>query len=72
MTDAEQIIGIALILLLIGNSVRMLIKANRKITVAKKLKYHSGESVVVDVSGLFKLQVICHWVMAGIIALAIW
>jgi hypothetical protein len=72
MTDSEQIIGIVLIVILIANSVRMLIKANGIVTAAKKLKYHSGESVSVDVSGLFKLQVICHWVVAGIIALAIW
>jgi hypothetical protein len=72
MTDSEQIIGIALIVLLIGNSVRMLILANLKLTLAKKLKYNSGKSVVVDESNLFKLQVICHWVVAGIIALAIW
>jgi hypothetical protein len=72
MTDSEQIIGIVLIVILIGNSVRMLIKVDIQMTEVKRLKYNSGKSVDVEVSGLFKLQVICHWVVAGIIALAIW
>ena len=72
MTDTEQIIGIALILLLIGNSVRMLFGANKKLTIVKKIRRPSGTNLIVDVSDLFKLQVICNWVVAGIIALAIW
>lgn len=63
MADSVQIIGLAIIFLVVGNSIRLLWKVNRRLSRTKN---------PTDVSGLFKLQVICHWVIAGIVALAIW
>ncbi|MDP4092579.1 MAG: hypothetical protein Q8920_04390 [Bacillota bacterium] len=63
MADITQIIGLTIIFLAVGNSIRLLLRASKRISRTKN---------AADISGLFKLQVICNWVIAGIVALAIW
>lgn len=67
MPDSSQIIGIGLVLLCMGNSLRLILTEAKRI---RRIK--TKNDTPVDITEIFKLKVMWHWVIAGIITLAIW